>query len=154
MVTEREVRTTCMRDCPDACSIIATVEEGRVIRQRGDPDHGVTRGFLCARGNAYLKRQYDPARLHVPLRRTARGWERLSWDDALDLLAENLAHARDTWGPQSILAVHYSGMRGWVAKVLMRLFWAHVGGVTMTRGGLSIEALGAAQAADCGTDGT
>jgi anaerobic selenocysteine-containing dehydrogenase len=154
MVTQCEVRTTCMRDCPDACSIVATVEEGRVIRQRGDPDHGVTRGFLCARGNAYLKRQYDPARLRDPLRRTARGWERLTWDDALDLVAEKLAHARETWGPQSILAVHYSGMRGWVAKVLMRLFWAHVGGVTMTRGGLSVEALNAAQAADFGMDGT
>ena len=149
-----EVRTICMRDCPDACSIIATVEEGRVIRQRGDPDHGVTRGFLCARGNAYLKRQYDPARLRHPLRRTSRGWDRLSWDQALDLLAEKLTHYRDAWGPQSILAVHYSGMRGWVAKVLTRLFWAQVGGVTMSRGGLSIETLGAAQAADFGGDGT
>jgi anaerobic selenocysteine-containing dehydrogenase len=154
MTTQHEVRTTCMRDCPDACSIIATVEDGRVIRQRGDPDHGVTRGFLCARGNAYLKRQYDPARIRFPLRRTARGWERLAWDQALDLVAEKLAHVRDTWGPQSILAVQYSGMRGWVAKVLSRLFWAKMGGVTMTRGGLSIETLGAAQASDFGADGS
>jgi len=150
----QEVRTICMRDCPDACSIIATVDQGRVIHQRGDPDHGVTRGFLCARGNAYLKRQYDPARLLYPHRRTARGWERLSWEDALDLIAEKLGQARDTWGPHSILAVNYSGMRGWVAKVLTRLFWAQVGGVTMSRGGLSIETLGAAQTADLGGDGT
>ena len=149
-----EVRTICMRDCPDACSIIATVEDGRVIRQRGDPDHGVTRGFLCARGNAYLKRQYDPARLRYPLRRTAHGWERIGWDQALDLVAEKLTHYREALGPESLLAVHYSGMRGWVAKVLTRLFWAHIGGVTMSRGGLSIETLGAAQAADFGADGT
>jgi anaerobic selenocysteine-containing dehydrogenase len=109
---------------------------------------------LCARGNAYLKRQYDPARLRFPLRRKAGGWERLGWDDALDLVAGKLAHARDAWGPQSILAVQYSGMRGWVAKGLARLFWAKLGGVTMTRGGLSIEALGAAQAADFGADGS
>jgi|WetSurMetagenome_2_1015567.scaffolds.fasta_scaffold04671_2 anaerobic selenocysteine-containing dehydrogenase len=153
-MSQVEVRTICMRDCPDACSILATVEDGRVIRQRGDPDHGVTRGFLCARGNAYLKRQYDPARLRSPLRRTAHGWERLSWEDALDLVAEKLVRCRDAWGPRSILAVHYSGMRGWVAKVLTRLFWAHVGGVTMSRGGLSIETLGAAQAADFGADDT
>jgi anaerobic selenocysteine-containing dehydrogenase len=44
-----EVRTTCMRDCPDACGIIATVEDGRVIRQRGDPTHGVTQ-VSSARG--------------------------------------------------------------------------------------------------------
>jgi anaerobic selenocysteine-containing dehydrogenase len=149
-MSHHEVRTICMRDCPDACSILATVDGGRVIRQRGDPDHGVTRGFLCARGNAYLKRQYDPARLRYPLRRTVRGWERLSWSQALDLLAEKLTHTRDTWGPRSILAVHYSGMRGWVAKTLARLFWAHLGGVTMSRGGLSIEMLSAAQTADFG----
>jgi anaerobic selenocysteine-containing dehydrogenase len=143
-----------MRDCPDACGIIATVEDGRVIRQRGDPEHAVTQGFLCARGNAYLKRQYDPARLRYPLRRTPGGWERLSWDQALDLVAAKLAQARDTWGPKSILAVQYSGMRGWVAKVLAQLFWAKLGGVTLTRGGLSIEALKAAQAADFGTDDT
>ena len=128
-----------MRDCPDACSIIATVEDGRVIRQRGNPDHGITRGFLCVRGNNYLKRQYDAARLLHPLRRTGNGWERLSWDQALDLVADKLAAYRDTWGPHSILAVQYSGLRGWVAKVLSRLFWAQMGGVTMTRGGLSIE---------------
>jgi anaerobic selenocysteine-containing dehydrogenase len=154
MATPQDVRTTCMRDCPDSCGIIATVEDGRVVRQRGDPEHGVTRGLLCARGNAFLKRQYDPARLRFPVRRARGGWERLAWDDALDLAAERLTHARTTWGPDSILAVHYSGMRGWVGKVLARLFWGQLGGVTMTRGGLSVEALGAAQAADCGADGT
>jgi anaerobic selenocysteine-containing dehydrogenase len=153
-MARHEARTVCMRDCPDACSILATVEDGRVIRQRGDPDHGVTRGFLCARGNAYLKRQYDPTRLRFPQRRTARGWERLSWEDALDLAAGKLAHYRDTWGPRALLAVHYSGMRGWVDKLLTRLFWAGVGGVTMSCGGLSIETLGAAQRAGLGGDGT
>jgi anaerobic selenocysteine-containing dehydrogenase len=47
-MAHQAVRTICMRDCPDACSIIATVDQGRVISQRGDPDHGVTRGFLIA----------------------------------------------------------------------------------------------------------
>lgn len=153
-MSRHEVRTTCMRDCPDACSILATVEGGRVTAQRGDPDHGVTRGFLCARGNRYLERQYDPARLRHPLRRTARGWERITWEQALDLAAERLVRCRETWGPQAILALHYSGMRGWVAKVLARRFWAQLGGVTVTRGGLSIETLGAAQAADLGAEGT
>jgi anaerobic selenocysteine-containing dehydrogenase len=89
-----------------------------------------------------------------PQRRTSRGWERVSWDQALDLAGEKLAYYRDTWGPQSILAIQYSGIRGWVAKVLAGLFWGHVGGVTMSRGGLSIEALGAAQTADFGAEGT
>ena len=42
-------RTTCNRDCPDACGIVATVRDGRVVKLQGDGDHPVTRGFLCFR---------------------------------------------------------------------------------------------------------
>ena len=45
-----DVRTACTRDCPDACQILATVDDGRITRLRGDPDHPVTRGFLCVKG--------------------------------------------------------------------------------------------------------
>ena len=55
-----ELRTVCTRDCPDSCSIIATVEDGRITGHRGDPAHEVTRGFLCWRGNHYLRRFYHP----------------------------------------------------------------------------------------------
>ncbi|MBM3495463.1 MAG: hypothetical protein FJX72_14245, partial [Armatimonadetes bacterium] len=47
-------RTACSRDCPDACGVLATVEDGRVVDLRGDPDHPVTRGFLCFRTSRYL----------------------------------------------------------------------------------------------------
>ncbi len=101
-------RTTCNRDCPDSCAIIATVKDGRIIRHRGDPEHPVTRGFLCSRGNDYLKRFYDPDRLLHPMRRTEKGWQRLSWDEALDLIAEKLRYYRDTFGPRSVLVVNYN----------------------------------------------
>src|SRR5512146_2537368 len=100
-----ELRTTCTRDCPDSCSIVVTVEDGRIVRHKGDPRHGVTRGFLCSRGNDYLKRFYDPDRLLYPQRRTPTGWQRLSWDDALDVIAERLASYRASYGPRSILVV-------------------------------------------------
>ena len=45
----QNLKTTSNRDCPDACSMIATVEDGRVTRLRGDPDHPITQGFLCHR---------------------------------------------------------------------------------------------------------
>src|SRR5262245_58879366 len=48
------LRTTCTRDCPDACAILATVEDGRVVSIAGDKTHPVTRGFLCERTNRYL----------------------------------------------------------------------------------------------------
>ena len=112
-----DIRTTCTRDCPDSCGIIATVEDGRIIRHRGDPEHGVTRGFLCARGNDYLKRFHAPDRVLHPLRRTATGWTRIGWDDALELVAGKLAQFRDESGPLSVLALSYSGIHSWVPRV-------------------------------------
>jgi anaerobic selenocysteine-containing dehydrogenase len=150
----RELRTTCTRDCPDSCGILAAVDEGRVIGHRGDPAHGVTRGFLCARGNEYLRRFADPSRLLHPLRRTAGGWERLTWDDALDLVAARLDRCRADLGPRAVLAVSYSGIHSWVPRILARLFWGHFGGGTFTTGGLSVEAVHAAQALDFGGDCT
>jgi anaerobic selenocysteine-containing dehydrogenase len=63
-------RTLCNRDCPDSCSIVASVESGRVTKLAGDPDHPVTRGFLCHRTNRFLDLQYSPERLTAPLMRT------------------------------------------------------------------------------------
>ena len=60
-VAVREIKkTVCNRDCPDVCGIVATVEDGRVTRIAGDPDHPVTHGFLCYRTQHFLARQYAP----------------------------------------------------------------------------------------------
>jgi anaerobic selenocysteine-containing dehydrogenase len=149
-----DFRTTCTRDCPDSCGIIATVEDGRIVRHRGDPAHGVTRGFLCARGNEYLKRFGASDRILHPMRRTASGWERFGWDEALDVVSQKLARFRSESGPLSVLALSYSGIHSWVPRVLKQLFWAHFGGATTPKGGLSVEAVHAAQQADFGGEGT
>ena len=154
MPPEQQLRTTCNRDCPDSCGILVTVKDGRVVEHVGDPEHGVTRGFLCHRGNHYLERFYSDERLRHPQRRTKSGWERIGWNDALDLVAERLAHHREQDGPLSALAVSYSGIKGLVTKLLWRKFWAHFGGATTTRGGLSVEAAQAAQVRDFGRAGT
>lgn len=146
----RTARTTCNRDCPDACSIVAEVEGGRVVSQRGDPEHGVTRGFLCHRGKHALERLYGPDRLLHPLRRDGAGWRRVSWDEALDEVAAQLLRHRERHGAAAVLFVSYSGIRGLVAKQLGRVFWSHFGGVSTTEGGLSVEASHAAQRLDFG----
>jgi len=87
------IRTACTRDCPDACGILAEVENGRIVRLQGDPHHPVTQGFLCYRTSRYLERQYAPDRLTTPLLRRGGRFVPLSWDDALDRIAENLAGA-------------------------------------------------------------
>src|SRR6185503_2916383 len=87
-------RTLCNRDCPDACSIVATVEDGRVTRLRGDPDHPITRGFLCYRTSHYLETQYSPERLTTPLLRDGDSFRPISWEAALDLAAKRLLEIR------------------------------------------------------------
>ena len=71
MVSKRISHAACPHDCPDACGVLITVAEGRATRIQGDPQHPVTRGFLCAKVAKYLDRVYSPERVLYPLRRLA-----------------------------------------------------------------------------------
>src|SRR5688500_19328277 len=96
-------RSVCALDCPDCCSVLVTVEDGRGTRLRGNPEHPVTRGFLCGKVAQYLEREYSPDRLLYPQRRIgAKGdgrFERSSWDEPLDTIASRLRAVADEVGP-------------------------------------------------------
>src|SRR5450755_1498370 len=91
---KRVVHAACPHDCPDACGVLITIEDGRATKIQGDPEHPVTRGFLCAKVAKYLDRVYSPDRVLYPMRRVGpngpRGagaparvpFERISWDEA------------------------------------------------------------------------
>src|SRR5579871_5085184 len=90
---KKVVHAACPHDCPDACGVLITVEDGRATRIQGDPAHPVTRGFLCAKVSKYLDRVYSPDRVLFPMRRVqpkgagtgdAGDFVRISWDEALD----------------------------------------------------------------------
>src|SRR5713226_1741211 len=66
---KRVVHAACPHDCPDACGVLITIEDGRATRIQGDPEHPVTRGFLCAKVAKYLDRVYSPERVLYPMRR-------------------------------------------------------------------------------------
>jgi len=66
---KKVVHAACPHDCPDACGVLITVEDGRATRIQGDPAHPVTRGFLCAKVAKYLDRVYSPDRVLFPMRR-------------------------------------------------------------------------------------
>src|SRR6516165_8353213 len=68
---KRVVHAACPHDCPDACGVLITVEDGRATKIQGDPGHPVTRGFLCAKVAKYLDRVYSPERVLYPMRRVA-----------------------------------------------------------------------------------
>src|SRR5713101_2975462 len=92
-------RTACSLDCFDACGIVAEVADDRIVRLGGDPEHPFTRGALCRKVNRFLvDRQYNPERITYPMRRGPHGWERVGWDEALDLAASKLGLARDRHG--------------------------------------------------------
>jgi len=63
------VNAACPHDCPDACGVLITVQDGRATKIQGDPEHPVTRGFLCAKVAKYLDRVYSPDRVLYPMRR-------------------------------------------------------------------------------------
>jgi len=65
------VKAACPHDCPDACGVLITVEDGRATRIQGDAEHPVTRGFLCAKVAKYLHRVYSPERVLYPVKRIA-----------------------------------------------------------------------------------
>jgi len=145
------VRTSCNRDCPDACGIVATVEGGRVARLEGDPEHPVTRGFLCYRTSRYLERQYDAARLTTPLLRRGEGFEPISWDRALELAARKLLDVRAESGAAAILGYRSGGSLG-LLKHVTDAFFERLGPVTVKSGDICSGAGDWAQEQDFGEE--
>src|SRR5260370_17084787 len=108
------IRAVCPHDCPDTCSMLVTVENGRAVRIAGEREHPFTQGFLCTKVAKYLERTYHEGRLLYPqIRVGAKGegkFRRASWDEALSLVASRLnAIIASPDGPQAILPYSYPG---------------------------------------------
>ena len=134
-----EVRkSVCALDCPDACSVLVTVEDGRATRLRGNPEHPVTRGFLCGKVARYLEREYAPGRLLHPLRRCgdkgAGRFAQVTWDEALDEIAARLKAVAAEFGPEAILPYSYAGTMGFLQGAGMdRRFFHRLGASRLDR---------------------
>src|SRR5688572_15146984 len=123
----RTVPTTCW-ECSTCCGALARVEEdGRVARIDPNPEHPASRGAFCVKGVRGLSElTYGKARLHHPLRRVGeRGsnqWQEISWDEALDTMADGFAAARAKHGPLSLAAAVGGAFfsRGAIVALTMR----------------------------------
>lgn len=151
---DKLVYTSCTLDCPDGCGIVAHVRDGRVVKLEGHPTHEFTRGYLCGKTYQYPERVYSAERQLYPLKRenglTSGNWQRISWDEALDIVCAKIRHYLDDVGPLSIM--HYQRTGSWGAtKQLSRRFWNLLGGVTVASGSLCSGAARAGQALDFGT---
>ncbi|WP_395698758.1 molybdopterin-dependent oxidoreductase [Aquabacterium sp.] len=115
LAVSRTVRGACPHDCPDTCALKITVEQGRVVRVQGDPEHPPTHGALCTKVSRYPERTYHEERVLTPLKRSGpKGsgqFVPVSWDEALDDIAAQLkaVAARD---PQAIVPYSYAGTMG------------------------------------------
>ncbi|HEY1012635.1 MAG TPA: molybdopterin oxidoreductase family protein [Herpetosiphonaceae bacterium] len=132
------VRGACPHDCPDTCAMLVTVKDGRAIKVQGDPDHPVTKGFLCSKVSRYVERTYHAGRVLYPQRRIgAKGegrFERISWDQALDEIAARFGAISAEHGPQSILPYSYAGTMGLLHYASMdRRFFHKLGASLLDR---------------------
>ncbi|MDE1993815.1 MAG: molybdopterin oxidoreductase family protein [Rhizobiaceae bacterium] len=113
--------TACPHDCPSTCALeIDLTEDGKIGRVRGANDHSYTSGIICAKVARYAERLYHADRLMKPLRRVgAKGegrWQELSWDDALDEIANAFVKAEAKDGSEAIWPYFYAGTMGWVQR--------------------------------------
>lgn len=144
-----QVVSTCTRDCPSACGLLAHVQDGRVIKLSGNPAHPVNQGTVCRKVPAFLRRMHSPQRVLTPLRRRNGSWSPVSWKDALDEMADRLKDCVERFGSESIL--YYMGFGERTAlKLLNARFFALLGGVTTLRGTLCGGTGYAAQSLDFG----
>jgi anaerobic selenocysteine-containing dehydrogenase len=127
--------TVCALDCPDACSLNITVEGNRVTHLAGNPDHPITKGFACAKMSRYPQRQEQDDRLLLPQRRVGRKgqgkFETISWDVALDEIAERTRSIIAEYGPQSILPYAYGGTMGVLESQAPLAFFRSVGALEL-----------------------
>lgn len=138
MSTPLQIRGVCPHDCPDTCGIITEVQDGRAVNFRGDPEHPITQGWLCAKVRPYLDHVYHPDRLLYPLRRVGpKGggrWERIGWPEAIAEIARRWQEIIDRYGAEAILPYSYSGTLGLLQmSVSSARLWNRLGASQLQR---------------------
>ena len=121
LVRPRIAASACPHDCPSTCALEIEVFDGKTIgRVRGAADNGYTAGVVCAKVARYAERVEHPNRLTHPLRRTGpKGsgqFEQISWDDALDIVADNFVRAEQKHGALAVWPYLYAGTMGYVMR--------------------------------------
>lgn len=124
----------CTLDCPDCCRFNVYVEQNEVIRIEGDKEHPYTKGAVCKKGLMHLDRLKHPERQYKPLLKVDGKWQEISFEKALELMADKLATYKKESGPQSILYYEQYG-NGSLLKSIGDIFFNFFGGATKQKGG-------------------
>ncbi|AMV31909.1 Assimilatory nitrate reductase catalytic subunit [Pirellula sp. SH-Sr6A] len=133
--TTQVLPSVCALDCPDACSLRITVENGKVTKLAGDPDHPITQGFACVKMARYPERQEQADRLLYPMKRVGEKgegrFERISWEQAIEEIARRTGQILASAGGDSILPYHYAGTMGVIEGQMPLAFFRRIGAVEL-----------------------
>lgn len=147
-------KTICPLDCPDTCALLATVENNRVLKIQGDPDHPYTRGFLCRKMRHYADRIHSPERILFPQIRDGRKgtgqFRRITWDEAWNILVTRLTDIKEKHGGEALLPYSYGGNMGQINRFAGEPFFHRYGATRLNRT-ICSKAAGSAWKAHCGT---
>ena len=106
------VKSHC-RMCHGGCGVLVYVKDGKAVKIAGDPDCPINHGTLCSKAFGSIQLAYHPDRLTTPVKRVgpkASGkWERISWDEALDTIAERILAYKEKHGPESVVFGYGTG---------------------------------------------
>jgi len=124
-------RSVCTKDCPDTCGLLVRVDDGRITAVKGDPDHPITRGFICRKAGYFPQHVHNEERILTPLRRTgpkgSGAFAPVTWDEALDEIAGRISTVTADYGPQAIMPYYYAGHMGLVHRHAGHAFFHRLG---------------------------
>lgn len=135
---ETVVDTACPLDCPDSCSLSVTVSKGRIVNIDGSTLNAPTAGYICAKVRRFGDRVYGAARLQYPaIRKGRKGdarFSRISWEEAIELIATRLLEIREQWGGEAVLPFYYGGSNGLLTNdTLDAVFFRRFGASRLAR---------------------
>lgn len=145
----RKIKTACSLNCWDACGIEVTMDNNEIVKIQGDPEHPITKGFICQKGVKHIERVTSPNRITTPLKKVNNKWISITWNEAIKEIASKLKDIQKKYGPSSL--IHYKDAgHGGLLKNIDTAFFNSYGGVTSPVGSLCWGAGMAAQDADFG----
>ena len=135
---KQQYRSVCPYDCPDSCGLLMTVEDGKITKVQGDPDHPVTRGFLCRKMQHYEEDIYSPQRIMTPYRRVGGKGKKesfvpITWKEAVEEICRRWKQIIGTYGADTIVPYSYAGTMGVIQRNCGEAFFNLLGGAELGR---------------------
>ena len=145
----KKISNGCTLDCEDCCKFNVYVKNDDIIKIEGDKEHPYTKGFICKKGLAHLKRLNHSKRIYKPLIKINDKWKEIEFDEAINIMVKKLSYYKSKFGSKSVLYYEQYG-NGTVLKSIGEKFFNFYGGVSLSKGGPCWSAGIAAQKLDFG----